>query len=335
MPSFSMNPGDEQTLRYEIYLGPKEYSRLRDLGDRMQRVMNYDQIPIFGWLFGWAIKPLASLLIGGLVYFKGLVGDFGLSIILVTILIRLIIWPIYAKSARSMKRMAKLTPLMKELREKYADDPEKMNRETMNLYRTYNINPLGGCLPMLIQLPVFLAFYRMLWSAVELRHESFLWVSDLSMPDTLFIVPGLDIPFNLLPILMGLSSFIQIAITPKTGDKTQRIIFLLMPVIFLVICYNFAAALSLYWTTSNIFSILQTWLTNKMPEPELEKRKLTGKKSFMQRMQDQAEAARKAKESGGAAPGRASRTRLASEKGARHTPGKKKPGKKPGKKKKE
>lgn len=326
LPSLSMNPGDQQTLRYNIYLGPKEFARLKGLGEEKQLVMHYDEIPIFGWLFGWAIKPLASWLIMGLVFLKGYVGGYGIAIILITLLIRLIIWPVYAKSARSMKRMSKLTPMMKEIREKYEDNPQKMNEETMKLYRTYNINPLGGCLPMFIQLPIFLAFYRMLWSAAELRHESFLWVDDLAMPDTMFMIPGLDIPFNLLPILMGITSFIQIWITPKTGDKTQQMIFMLMPLIFLVICYNFAAALALYWTTSNAFSILQTWLMNKMPEPELQKKPTSGKKSFMQRMQEQAEEAQKAKAAGGSGGGmtKKDRTRMPGEKGDRHTKGKKK-----------
>ena len=326
LPSKTMNPGDQQTLRYKIYLGPKEYSRLKGLGDQSQRVMHYDEIPIFGWMFGWAIKPLAAGLIIGLTWLHGVVGNYGWAIILITILIRLLIWPVYAKSARSMKRMAKLGPLQKELKEKYGDDQQKLNEETMKLYRTYNINPLGGCLPMFIQLPVFLAFYRMLWSAVELRHESFLWVDDLSMPDTMFMIPGLDIPFNLLPILMGITSFIQIAITPKTGDKTQQMIFMLMPFIFLVICYNFAAALALYWTTSNAFSILQTWLMNKLPEPELQKRKNSGKKGFMERMQEQAAAAQKAREAGQSPGGtsRKDRTKMPGEKGDRHTKPKKK-----------
>lgn len=324
LPDLTLNPGDQQTLRYSIYLGPKEFSRLKGLGEGRENVMHYDAIPIFGFLFGWAIKPLASWLIMGLVALNAVVGNYGIAIIIITILIRLIIWPVYAKSARSMKRMSKLTPLMKEIKEKHADDPQKMNKETMALYQTYGINPLGGCLPMFIQLPVFLAFYRMLWSAVELRHESFLWVTDLSMPDYLFTIPGLDIPFNLLPILMGLTSFIQIAITPKTGDKTQQMIFMFMPLIFLVICYNFAAALALYWTTSNAFSILQTWLMNKMPEPELKKKAVSGKKGFMSRMQDQAAAAQKAKAEGGGGGGAKSRTKMPGEQGDRHTKGKKK-----------
>ena len=326
LPVETLNPGDQETLQFDIYVGPKEFARLKALGDERQEVMHYDQIPVFGWLFGWAIKPLASLLIWSLVHLKDIVGNYGIAIILITVLIRLLIWPVYAKSARSMKRMSKLNPMMKEIREKHEDDPQKMNQEMMKLYQTYGINPLGGCLPMFIQLPVFLAFYRMLWSAAELRHESFLWIDDLAMPDTLFEIPGLGIPFNLLPILMGVTSFIQMAITPKTGGRTQQMIFMLMPVIFLVICYNFAAALALYWTTSNLFSILQTWLMNKLPEPELKKKANAGKKGFLARMQEQAEAAQKTRSGGGAtsAPGNpASRTKMPGEKGERHTKGKK------------
>lgn len=325
LPKEDIAPGETAKVEYGIYLGPKEYARLKNLGDRRQRVMHYDAIPIFGFFFGWAIKPIASFLIWGLVHLKNWVGDYGVAIILITILIRLLIWPVYAKSARTMKRMSKLTPLMQEIREKYSDNPQKMNEETMKLYRTYGINPLGGCLPMFIQLPVFLAFYRMLWSAVELRHESFLWVTDLSMPDTLYTIPGFNIDINPLPILMGITSFLQIAITPKTGDKTQQMIFMLMPFLFLFICYNFASALALYWTVSNSFSIFQTWIMNKLPEPELVKRTDSGRKGFVQRMAERAEAAQKANAEGGSLPGGpGSRTKMPGEKGERHTKGKKK-----------
>lgn len=182
---------------------------------------------------------------------------------------------------------------MMELKEKYKDDPQRMNQETMQLYRDYKINPAGGCLPMFVQMPIFLGFYRMLFNAVELRHQSFLWVEDLSMPDTLFHIPFLNnIPFNLLPLLMAVTMIIQMQITPKSGDKAQQRIFMFMPVFFLFICYNFASALALYWTTQNIFSIGQTWLMNKLPEPELKKNQ-TKKKAgggFMARLQEQAEA---------------------------------------------
>jgi YidC/Oxa1 family membrane protein insertase len=327
LPKSEIAPGSSETYRYQIYLGPKEFARLKSLGDRRQRAMHYDEVPIFGWLFGWAIKPIASVLITGLVLLKGWLGNYGIAIIAITILIRLLIWPVYAKSARSMKRMSKLTPLMKDIKEKHGDNPQKMNEETMKLYKTYGINPLGGCLPMFIQLPVFLAFYRMLWSAVELRHESFLWAHDLAMPDTVYVLSFLGGQYDLnpLPILMGITSFIQIAITPKTGDKTQQMIFMMMPLMFIFICYNFASALALYWTTSNAFSILQTWLMNKMPEPELVKKSASAKKGMMQRLQDRAEAAQEERKKGGAAPsGPGSRTKMPGEKGDRHSKGKKK-----------
>jgi len=326
LPALTLAPGDQQTLRYELYIGPKEFSRLKGLGDDRTLVMNYTDVPIFGWLFGWALKPLAQLLIWGLVSLKGVVGQFGIAIILITIIIRIIIWPVYAKSTRTMKRMSKLNPKMTELREKYKDDQQKQSQEMMKLYKDYGVNPLGGCLPMFIQMPVFLAFYGMLWRAVEVRHEPFLWVDDLSMPDTLFEIAGF--PINLLPIVMALTTFIQMSMTPKTGDKTQRMIFMLMPFFFLVICYNFASALALYWTTQNIFSIGQTWLMNKLPEPELKKSKRakSGKKGFMQRLQEQAAAAQKAKEQGGGkSPGLpgADRSKSSLERGERHTKSKK------------
>jgi YidC/Oxa1 family membrane protein insertase len=318
LPELALAAGEKRTLNYEIYTGPKEYARLKALGDDRTLVMNYDGIPIFGWLLGWAIKPLAAFLIKALVWMQGVVGQFGYAIILITIMIRIAIWPVYAKSTRTMKKMAKLGPLQKELKEKYKDEPDRLNKETMQLYRDHQINPAGGCLPMFIQMPVFLGFYRMLFSAVELRHQSFLWVEDLSMPDTLFHLPFLNnTPFNLLPLLMAVTMIIQMQITPKSGDKTQQRIFMFMPVFFLFICYNFASALALYWTTQNIFSIGQTWLMNKLPEPELKKvkSKKKGGGGFLARLAEQAEAQQKKQKSLG-------------ERGQRHTTAKSKKNKK-------
>lgn len=319
LPDFSLNVDDQRTMNYEIYLGPKEYKRLRGLGDSRAEVMHYDALPIIGWIFGWAIRPLAAFLIISLEWMHTFV-PYGVAIILTTILIRIIIWPLYAKSTRTMKRMSKLTPKMKEIKEQYKDDPQKQNQEIMGLYKKYGVNPLGGCLPMFVQMPIFLGFYRMLSSAVELRHQPFLWIEDLSMPDTLFDIPGTSIPFNLLPLLMAGTMIIQMKVSPQSGDATQRMIFMFMPLIFLVICYNFAAALALYWTTQNIFSIGQTLLMNKLPEPELKKKKLkeggTGK-GFMQRIQEQAEAQKKAKSN-----------QIAGDKGQRHTKSKSKKPKK-------
>lgn len=329
LPNVSLAAGEQRSFGYELYLGPKEFQRLKTLGNDRQLVMKYDDTPLFGAIFGWAIRPLASGLIWVLVKVKGMVASYGIAIILVTILIRLLIWPVYAKSTRTMKRMSKLTPMMNELREKYKDDQQKQSEEMMRLYRDYGVNPLGGCLPMFIQLPVFLAFYGMLWRAAELRHEGFLWVKDLSAPDTLFVIPGIGLDFNLLPLVMAGTTFIQMAMTPKTGDKTQQMVFKFMPLMFLVLCYNFASALALYWTTQNIFSIFQTWLMNRLPEPELKKKKRPpggGGKSFLERMQDQARAAREQQSAGGQSQGNplADRTKIAGDKGDRHTKPKRK-----------
>jgi YidC/Oxa1 family membrane protein insertase len=236
----------------------------------------------YGW-FWWVSRPLNWLLNT----FHHLINNvspkwaWGLAIILLTITVRTAIWPLHAKSTHTMKRMAKLQPEMAKLKEKYADDPNKLNTEMMGLYRKFGINPLGGCLPMLIQIPIFFGFYRMLQYAVELRGQGFLWVDDLSQPDTIWHFAG--IPLNLLPIVMAITSFLQIQMTPKTGDKMQQRIIMLMPFMFFFFCYNFASALALYWTTQNIFSIGQTWLMNKVPEPELKPVKGAGK-SWVQRM---------------------------------------------------
>jgi YidC/Oxa1 family membrane protein insertase len=180
-----------------------------------------------------------------------------------------LLFPLQNKATIEMKRMSLLSPKVTELREKYKDDAQKLNEETMKLYRDYGMNPLAGCLPMLVQIPVFFGFYSMLGTAVELRNAGFLWINDLSQPDTVFKIGWL--PINVLPLLMAVSMFWQMAITPKTGDKTQQRIFMFMPVVFVVFCYNYASALALYWTVQNLFSIVQLYLTRNQPMPELKK----------------------------------------------------------------
>jgi YidC/Oxa1 family membrane protein insertase len=299
LPSADLNPGQQISHQYQVFIGPKHNTMLRkmdrDWGEGWGDVMQY------GW-FWWVSRPLNWLLNTYHNLLDGVTRNWswGIAIILLTITVRIFIWPLHAKSTRTMKRMSKLQPEMAKLKEKYPDDPNKLNTEMMGLYRKYGINPLGGCLPMLLQIPIFFGFYRMLQYAVELRHQGFLWVTDLSQPDTVATVAG--IPINLLPIVMGITSFLQIAITPKTGDKMQQRIIMFMPLIFFIFCYNFAAALALYWTTQNIFSIGQTWLMNKMPEPELKARPgagTTGKKSWVERMAEkQAEMQRQREQQG-------------------------------------
>jgi YidC/Oxa1 family membrane protein insertase len=167
-----------------------------------------------------------------------------------------------------MKRMQALQPQMKALQEKYKDDPAKMNKKLMEFMREHKVSPLGGCLPMLLQIPVFFGFFKMIRSAIELRGARFLWVDDLSQPDTLFMIPGLNFPFNLLPLIMGVTMLFQARLTPPSPgmDPVQQKMMRYMPLMFLVFLYNFSAGLTLYWTVQNLLTILQTKLT-RMNDP--------------------------------------------------------------------
>ena len=320
LPARKISEGDYETLSYTLYIGPKKRAVLHNIYfDKAEKeratwyaVAPAGEVMNYGWFS--LISRLLSNVLNWLhdVAFSKTADNWawGLSIIALTIIIRIVIWPLHNKSTRTMKRMSKLQPLMKDLREKYKDDPAKLNQETMKLYREYHINPMGGCLPMFLQIPIFFGYYRMLQYAVELRSQSFLWVDDLSMPDTVYTIDlpfglpflGDQLPINLLPILMAVTMVLQMKMTPKTGDKMQQRIMMFMPLMFFFFCYNFASALALYWTTQNIFSIGQTWLTNRMPEPELKKRAKAGKpgkpgkKSFMERMAERAEEMQRAQE---------------------------------------
>jgi YidC/Oxa1 family membrane protein insertase len=220
----------------------------------------------------------------------GVIHDYGFSIIILTACVKAVLWPLQNKANRSMRKMSVLQPRMQELREKYKDDPTRMNQEVMKLYKEHGVNPVGGCLPMLIQFPIFFGLLYMLGQAAELRNASFLWVRDLSQPDTLFVIPGMGwipilstvgvgLPINVLPLLMGATNLWLMRMTPKTGDPTQQRLMVFMPLIFLIFCYNFAAALALYYTTQNLFTILQLYQNRKQPQPVLEKVAPPGKRS--------------------------------------------------------
>ena len=272
LPKISIDAGESVTFNYDFYLGPKTLKEFRLMGKDRDRIMRYNIIPILGGM----AAPVSKLLMGIMLWLQGIVQNYGVAILILTVLLRTAMWPVYAKSQKTMKRMSKLSPKMQALREKYKDNPQKMQQETAKLFRENGmgpLGPLGGCLPMLIQIPVFLGFFQMLRLAVELRHEPFiLWVTDLSQPDTLFTIPGIGLPINILPILMAVTMIWQMKITPSSGDAMQRRLMMIMPVIFLVFCYNFASALALYWTGQNLFSIGQTYLTRnkELDEPEKE-----------------------------------------------------------------
>lgn len=234
-----------------FFIGPKKQALLSELG--MRDVMEFG-------MWRWICYPI----VWTLNLFHGWIPNYGVAIILLTILVRLLFWPLTHKSTVGMKKMQEIQPLMKEVQAKYKDNPQRLQQETMRLYREHKVNPLSSCLPMLVQIPVFIALFNVLRSAVELRYASFLWIADLSEPEGLFadVLPfgGL----NILPILMAATMALQSALTPQAGDKNQqRMMIVMMPVMMLVMFYNFPSALSLYWTLSQVLSIVQMWIIRR------------------------------------------------------------------------
>ena len=221
----------------------------------------------FDGFFGFFAKVLLWAMSG----LHGFGLGYALCIIAITIIIKILFWPLTRASTISMKRMAAYQPQMAEIREKFKDDPQKMNKRVMEFMREHKINPMGGCLPILIQIPVFFGFFTMLRSAVELRGAQFLWACDLSQSDTIANLPESipfigDFPINPLPMIMGVTMILQARMTPMspTADATQQKIMKYMPLMFIVILYNFSAGLTLYWTVQNMLSILQTKLTKNI-----------------------------------------------------------------------
>ncbi|MFL6527544.1 MAG: membrane protein insertase YidC [Chthoniobacterales bacterium] len=266
MPAVQLQPGQTATAQFQIWAGPKLYGRLAKLEHNEAEIMNFG---IF--------KLICQALLNFLNLLHSFLGNYALAILALTTVIKLCLWPLQNKANRSMRQMQSLNPKMQELREKYKDDPTRMNSELMKLYKQYGVNPVGGCLPMVIQIPIFFGLFTMLRQAVELRNASFLWVHDLSQPDTVGHVPGIGWPINVLPLLMGGTQLWLFQMTPKTGDPTQRRVAMFTPLIFLFFCYNFAAALALYYTVQNLFTILQLWLNQRQPVPALEKVQPPGK----------------------------------------------------------
>ncbi len=252
---FQVGTGGVHTVPLRLYFGPKELSRLEAAGHQLERAVD------FGW-FTFLAKPALQLL----KWLYNYLGNYGLAIIVLTVFIKLLFWPLTHKSFKSMQVMKKIQPKMAQIREKYKDDREKLNQELMMLYRTYKVNPLGGCLPMVLQIPVFFALYRMLYGAIELRHQPFcLWINDLTAPDRLSV--GFQIPYlgglPVLTLLMGASMFVQQKMTPASGDPRQEKIMLMLPVVFTVFFINFPSGLVLYWLVNNILSIVQQYWINR------------------------------------------------------------------------
>jgi len=217
-------------------------------------------------MFSFIAKPLLWFM--NFIY--SIIPNFGVAIIILTICTKIVLWPLGNKSYKSMSEMKKIQPLMAEVREKHKNDKKQMNQELMALYKTYKINPMGGCLPMVLQIPVFFALYRMLYSAIELRHTPFvLWITDLSAPDRLFefgfSIPFMEPPYGIpvLTLVMGATMFLQQKMSPPPGDPTQAKMMMIMPIVFTFIFINFSSGLVLYWLVNNVLSISQQYYIQK------------------------------------------------------------------------
>jgi YidC/Oxa1 family membrane protein insertase len=259
-PAAALPAHQTMTEEFLFYAGPKEYNGLAKIGQRMNN--NVDAIMGFTGFFGFFSK-LLLLSMNGLHSF-GL--SYGLTIIAITVLIKLIFWPLTNASTKSQKRMQALQPQLQAISEKYKDDPAKKNQKTMEFWKEHKINPMGSCLPTLLQIPVFFGFYWMLRNAIELRGVPFLWAYDLSQPDTVAHLAGF--PINPLPLIMGVTQLWQAHLMPPSPgmDPGQQKIMKFMPLMFIALLYRMSAGLTLYWTVQNLLSILQTKVT-KTTEP--------------------------------------------------------------------
>ncbi len=243
----AVGPDQPASLVATYYVGPKEQAILNAEPGDLGAAINYG-------MFSIVARPLIAMLN----FFHSYVGNWGVAIILLTLVIKIILWPLSYKSYKSMEQMKKLQPMMAKLKEKYGDDKETLNREMMQLYKTYKVNPASGCLPILVQIPVFIGLYQGLLGSIQLRHASFIahipftdivWLADLSVKD----------PYYITPIIMGLTMLLQQRLTPAAGDPTQQKIMMIMPVVFTFFFLNFPSGLVVYWLANNVISIAQQW----------------------------------------------------------------------------
>jgi YidC/Oxa1 family membrane protein insertase len=236
-PSFNLLPGQSHQVGYRLFFGPKGLDILKAQGQGLEKALD------LGWF-----SALAKPLLYTLKYFNKYTHNYGIAIIIITVIIKILFFPLTHKSYKSMKDMQKLQPKMAELKEKHKDDKEALNRSIMEMYRTHKVNPLGGCLPMVVQIPVFFALYKALMFSIELRHAPFmLWITDLSAKD----------PYYVTPIIMGATMFIQQKMTPTSMDPIQAKMMLALPVVFTFMFLNFPAGLVIYWLVNNVLTIAQ------------------------------------------------------------------------------
>ena len=250
---FDLNSAQSKVTA-EYYVGPKDFLLLNKMGQEQDQLMQFGFFGAVSKILLMAMKAIYSV-----------IPNWGWTIIVLTFIIKLLMWPITQAQLRSSKKMASIQAPLQQIREKYKNNPQKLQMETMKLFKENRVNPAAGCLPIFLQIPIFIGLYYMLRTSSEIRFQSFLWIQDLSIPDTVASLGSF--PINILPLIMGVTMFIQMRITPTPSvDNMQQKIIMWMPFIFLIFCYNFPAALVLYWTVQNIFTILQQWLTNRKKE---------------------------------------------------------------------
>ncbi|MDI6688121.1 MAG: membrane protein insertase YidC, partial [Desulfobacterales bacterium] len=254
-PNTIIKQGMQHDYEYKLFFGPKKTSVLKQIDYNLADAINFGMFDVIAKPCLWFMNFLYRIF-----------PNYGVAIIILTILTKVIFWPLGTKSYKTMNEMKKIQPLLKDIRAKYKNDKKKMQEETMALHKTYKINPLGGCLPMLVQIPVFFALYRMLYEAIELRHAPFYsWVTDLSAPDRLFhfsfSIPLMEPPYGIpvLTIVMGATMFLQQQLSPPVGDPAQAKMMKFLPIVFTVIFINFSSGLVLYWLINNILSIAQQY----------------------------------------------------------------------------
>ncbi|MGD9823694.1 membrane protein insertase YidC [Desulfobacter sp.] len=259
-PMPRIDPAKQNQQSFTLYMGPKSHKILSQYDNLLKKSVNFGFFDI-----------LAKPLLIAMNFIHDIIPNYGVAIIILTIFIKLIFWPLGTKSYKSMNEMKKVQPLMTQIREKYKNDKQRMNQEIMSLYKTYKVNPASGCLPLLVQMPIFFALYRMLYMAIELRHAPFVgWITDLSGPDRLFhfnfAIPFMDAPYGIpvLTLLMGASFLLQQKMTPTGGDPIQAKMMMLMPIFMTVLFINFPAGLVLYMFVNNVISMGQQYYTQKI-----------------------------------------------------------------------
>jgi YidC/Oxa1 family membrane protein insertase len=262
VPAGSIAAGAQGMTTVPLYVGPQEQEKLAKIAPGLDLTIDY------GWLTVIAV-PLFVIL----AWLEGWVGNWGVAIIILTIIIKALFYPLSAASYRSMAKMRVLAPKLQKLKDQYGQDRQRLQQAMMELYKTEKINPLGGCMPIVVQIPVFIALYWVLLASVELRQAPFmLWINDLAAPDTLFGV-WFGMPIGLLPILMAATMWIQTMLNPEPPDPVQAKVMKIMPIVFSIFFFFFPAGLVLYWLVNNVLSIAQQWRITRVLEREAAKRK--------------------------------------------------------------